>query len=454
MNGQFKLIHNINLQLYQDILNRLKDENNKMNETTIIKGIIAFELEKIRIQLNELKGPETARLKRSINWIGSAWKWIAGSPDATDWNEIMRSQDSLVSNNNLQYKINSEISTKTQELLRTINGIITTTNDILGYNIQAKSSQEIQHKVTILKEDVGELVRACQMAKAKVVNTNLLNKEEVNQLIGELDVLPYSNIIEAIEYSEPSIYTNGTHLLYILSMPKVAETKFNHLIVRAVLKEGQKVDVTHRTILMNKDETYGVKDKCLRLTNAMICKKEMLDQLPEEDCITRLLKGGKTACRYVTSSESKVELLKDDTIFLDNFNSSIWSNGTSHHLDGSFLLQMENESLRINNKIYWSLTSSGVQVLPPVLTTITNKSLSVNLNLVHEMASTNIQLLAYLKEKTTWFMMSGSLGLFVLMVLIWITWRKLTTKKNLPKLNLPIIQQNASLHPDLRDADF
>lgn len=170
MNGQFKLIHNINLQLYQDILNRLKDENNKMNETTIIKGIIAFELEKIRIQLNELKGPETARLKRSINWIGSAWKWIAGSPDATDWNEIMRSQDSLVSNNNLQYKINSEISTKTQELLRTINGIITTTNDILGYNIQAKSSQEIQHKVTILKEDVGELVRACQMAKAKVVN--------------------------------------------------------------------------------------------------------------------------------------------------------------------------------------------------------------------------------------------------------------------------------------------
>ncbi|XP_061389963.1 band 7 protein CG42540-like, partial [Musca vetustissima] len=71
---------------------------------------------------------------------------------------------------------------------------------------------------------------------------------------------------------------------------------------------------------MNKDETYGVKDKCLRLTNAMICKMEMLDQLPEEDCITRLLKGGKTACRYVTSSESKVELLKDDTIFLDNFN--------------------------------------------------------------------------------------------------------------------------------------
>uniref|UniRef100_A0A1I8N0H0 Uncharacterized protein n=1 Tax=Musca domestica TaxID=7370 RepID=A0A1I8N0H0_MUSDO len=198
-------------------------------------------------------------------------------------------------------------------------------------------------------------------------------------------------------------------------MPKVAETKFNHLIVRAVLKEGQKVDVTHRTILMNKDETYGVKDKCLRLTNAMICKKEMLDQLPEEDCITRLLKGGKTACRYVTSSESKVEFLKDDTIFLDNFNSSIWSNGTSHHLDGSFLLQ----------------TSSGVQVLPPVLTTITNKSLSVNLNIVHEMASTNMQLLAYLKEKTTWFMMSGSLGLFVLMVLIWITWRKLTTKKNL-----------------------
>ncbi|XP_073827768.1 uncharacterized protein [Musca autumnalis] len=298
-----------------------------------------------------------------------------------------------------QRKINSEISMKTQEILRTLNGAVTTTNDILGHSIQAKFSQELQHKVMILKDEVGELVLAYQMAKAKVVNSNLLNKEEINQLIGEIEVLPYSNFIEAIEYSEPSIYTNGTTLLYILSMPKVEETKFNHLIVRAVLKKGQKVDLNYKTILMNKDETYGIKGNCLRLSTAMVCNKEMLDLLPEDDCLPRLLKGGQTACRYVTGGESRIELLKEDTLFLDNFNGSIWSNGTSHHLDGSFILQMENESLTIDNKLYWSIASSGVQVLPPVLTTITKKSLSVNLNLIHEMASTNIQLLGYLKEK-------------------------------------------------------
>lgn len=27
------------------------------------------------------------RNRRAINWLGSAWKWIAGSPDAADWDE-------------------------------------------------------------------------------------------------------------------------------------------------------------------------------------------------------------------------------------------------------------------------------------------------------------------------------------------------------------------------------
>ncbi|XP_036342472.1 uncharacterized protein LOC118751763 [Rhagoletis pomonella] len=300
------------------------------------------------------------------------------------------------------------------------------------------------------------------MAKAGVVNSNLLNKEEINQLISEIEALPYSNVIEAIEYSEPSIYTNGTLLLYVLSMPKVAQTRFNHLITRSLLRDGHRVDLKYKTILMNKQQTYGIKDSCLHLATAMVCKQGSLDLLPEEGCLPRLLKGGQTSCRYLTCMETTVEVLKEDTIFLDNFNSSVCSGKISKHLSGSYILQLKNETITINNQTYWSTSSSGVQVLPSVLSTITNKSLAVNLDLVHEMTSGNIRLLGYLKDKTNWFATSEGLGLILLMILIFLIWRKLTTGAKLPELNLSILQQSsrnrlkkdASQNVDLRDANL
>ncbi|XP_017466283.1 PREDICTED: uncharacterized protein LOC108359115 [Rhagoletis zephyria] len=173
-------------------------------------------LGRIRTRLNELRGHETARLKRSINWIGSAWKWIAGSSDATDWDEVLRNENSLNKNNEQQYKVNDKIFKKTNQLLQRLNGIVVATNDVINKRNLDRISQEVQHKIFILNEDVNKLIRACQMAKAGVVNTSLLSIEEVNQLVSEIDVLPYINAIEAIEYSKPSIYTNNTPLIRVV----------------------------------------------------------------------------------------------------------------------------------------------------------------------------------------------------------------------------------------------
>ena len=64
------------------------------------------------------------------------------------------------------------------------------------------------------------------MAKAGIVNTNLLDTLELERLISEEESLPYENLIEAAEYANPSIYTNGTILLYVLLVPKVISQKY------------------------------------------------------------------------------------------------------------------------------------------------------------------------------------------------------------------------------------
>jgi len=75
------------------------------------------------------------------------------------------------------------------------------------------------HKAMILLKQVDEITRACQLAKASVVNTNLLDQKEVETLLAETRSLPYQNVVEAVEFAEPSILTNGTCLLYVLALP-------------------------------------------------------------------------------------------------------------------------------------------------------------------------------------------------------------------------------------------
>ncbi|XP_053968786.1 uncharacterized protein LOC128870215 [Anastrepha ludens] len=306
----FKLIHVIDLERYDLTTNQLEHLLTNLNETTTTTEVLLFQLNRIRTHLDELRGHKLARSKRSINWIGSAWKWIAGSPDALDWDKVLNNENSLNQNSNRQYKLNS---------------VVTITNDVVDRRTRERLEQDVQNKIAILKEDLNELIRACQMAKAGIVNSNLLSKEEVNQLVGEIDILPYSNAIEAIEYSKPSIYTNNTLLLYVLSLPKVTEERFNHLITRANVQKGHRIELAYKTTLISKQETFGIRGDCLHLSSAMVCEKKSLDLLPEDGCLARLLKGGETSCPYLTSNASTVEVIKDDTIFLNNFVGNISS---------------------------------------------------------------------------------------------------------------------------------
>jgi len=61
------------------------------------------------------------RRQRSIDWLGSAWKWVLGSPDKSDWNAILKEEDSLVRNNNQQIRINTKLFDSTHESLQKLN---------------------------------------------------------------------------------------------------------------------------------------------------------------------------------------------------------------------------------------------------------------------------------------------------------------------------------------------
>ncbi|XP_036340200.1 uncharacterized protein LOC118749514 [Rhagoletis pomonella] len=250
-------------------------------------------------------------------------------------------------------------------------------------------------------------------------------------------------------------------------------------MARANIQNGVRVELAYQTILANKHQTFGIKEHCLQLSATMICEGKSLDLLPESNCLTRLLKGGQTSCTYATCNDSTVEIIKDDTIFLDNFIGIVKSGGEarpntnicvsanlllllllksgndSNTLNGSYILHMDNETVAINGKNYSSTSRSGVQVLPPILASVTNRSVVMNLNLIHGMTAHNMKLLGYLKEKTNWFAFTEGLVLVILMLSLWHIWR-ITAKIHLPALNIDnkANSKTEERPSNLRDADL
>ncbi|XP_017468940.1 PREDICTED: uncharacterized protein LOC108360954, partial [Rhagoletis zephyria] len=214
-------------------------------------------------------------------------------------------------------------------ILKKIDEVVDRTNYVAKETESIELEQSALHNILLVRDEINEIVRACQLAKHGIVNTNLLDTGEVNQILSEIETLPYQNVIEAIEYGEPSVLTNGTLLIYVLSMPKVTASKYNLLITRAGIYEGKQLDLQFDRMLVNQKETYGLTKDCLMISSTTVCKAESLIKLEESDCLPRLLKGGEASCQFKRRNDTHIELINENTIFISNYQGKIRSNNGS-----------------------------------------------------------------------------------------------------------------------------
>lgn len=53
------------------------------------------------------------------------------------------------------------------------------------------------NRLGILRKEIDEIILAEHFAKNGIVNSNLLDKEDINQLVSRMKTLPYENTIQA-----------------------------------------------------------------------------------------------------------------------------------------------------------------------------------------------------------------------------------------------------------------
>jgi len=437
ISGSFKLVHIIDLQSYDEALAKLTQLSNNIKGEDR-KFLVASQIQHITERIKDLGGRvHKSRSARSIDWLGSAWKWLAGSPDAIDWNNIVTSQNKVIEDNNHQYYINRQIFNITQEVVQRINEIVSRFNSVVREDEVEQLEGNILTNVQILKEEVAEIVRACQLAKAEIVNSNLLNVNEINRLVSEMETLPYQNLIEALEYAKPSILTNGTALLYVLSMPKVSTQVYHRLIVRAPVHNGKQVELTFNKMLVNHEETYGISGACTLIGNSTVCKPDDVLKLEEGTCLPSLLKGGNASCKFERNNATILEMLTQNIVFVSNYKGYIKVDNSSYLLNGTYVIQLKNETVYIGNRTFSSKEVTMARVLPAAVVKVTNETLKTSLSYVHEVALRNVELIKQLDGKINVSLATEVLPFIAIIAFGAIVWRCLYQRINLPTVDMP-----------------
>ncbi|XP_049317563.1 uncharacterized protein LOC125780090, partial [Bactrocera dorsalis] len=435
--GTYKIIHTIDLDDYEKITNDVRlTIYQEISKTNILFPQLKHQLSEIDSLLSQLRTKNSTIQKRSINWIGSAWKWLAGNPDATDWDQILSTTHKLTENSNVQYTTNQYLIKTNNKILDSHNMIV----DEISKNNKELFAQTLYNRLGIVKDEITKIIMATQLAKQGIVHSQILNKEDIANILSQTETLPFKNELQALKYAEPSMIIKDSLLLYVISLPKTEDTLYNNIIIRSTVKHLKRVYLEFTNLFISQNDKYGILGNCIEIDDTTICKRNQLKKLNKSHCISQILSGEKALCDYQYVNQAIIELISEGTIFLSNFIGNITYNNTSFKLNGTFLINFFNETITLNNVSYTNWQTSSYQILPAILqNNLTENEIKLDLNYLHKLHLNNVNELERITSKNIISISSSFLAILVAVTLSLVLYIILKPKTRNSFLIPPII---------------
>lgn len=349
--GVIKIIHPIDLIGLENTMNMLISVNyNKLTENNSLAEIAKFKIRKLYTNFYQV----VPRHHRSRRWntLGTAWKWIAGSPDAQDLRIINSTMNDLIEQNNNQIQINNQINQRMQKLTNAINSITERVNS------NRVLLNEIETITTILNTDVinnvlEQIQDAIIWSKVSITNNKILTINEITMI---KSMLQEQGIItelpdEALEFVVPKIAVNKDTMLYILQIPQLENS--TSIIARIYPL------VVNQSIIINYPE-YIIKSNSKIFTTLkpedFVQKSSDIKEFGDE-CISKLINGNSAECNSTHENGTMQSLIAENSILISNSkNHTIKSNcgPDDRNLKGNFLITFSKCSVQFNGVTFKS----------------------------------------------------------------------------------------------------
>lgn len=349
------VVHRTNLTDFDTILTENREFIERFTDTRAM-DMVQDQTRQIQRLLQVLR--VNRRHARSIDFIGSALKFIAGTPDHADLDMLTTKEDMLIRNNNRQSIINSALLDKINELTERINNLqesFANSNKINGDELIILELLSARNSEAIFF--LNQLTLSITLAKANVANPVMLDSAELEYLL-EHEMVPVSlnNLLKA---SSVSVYQENELIFYALKIPLVKENcKF--LKIFPVIHNSSVVHMEVNTSSQCGNINTPVTD-CVKAGETSICR------ITTDSCLTQLMNENLAVCRTETADSIPIiQKISEGTILLNNVQRTTVIDVTPLIVEGTALI-IFSDNVTINGTVFYNrrFKSDVIEPHPP-----------------------------------------------------------------------------------------
>lgn len=349
--GTIKIIHPINLSSIEETAEILikSSYHNNAETTNPLTNILKYKAKKLYSNIYQLK-PQPHHRSRRWNAVGTVWKWIAGTPDASDLQAINTTMNDLIDQNNQQIIVNQNLNTRIQQLTHAIQEVTNQANlnDLLMDDIETITSIV---NVDILNQLLEDIQDAILLSIMSITSNKILSIREITT-IRELLQDQGINIHlpdEALQYVTPKFATSHGTLLYFMHVPLLEENTAEIIRIYTIINSNQSIIQFPEFIVKSGNRIFVTQKP-----EDFVQKSSFLTDLGDE-CIKPLITGVKPKCNVVFNNQTIIKLISDNTILISNIRNQTLKSTCgpdNRSLEGNVIINFENCTIQLNNETF------------------------------------------------------------------------------------------------------
>lgn len=423
------VLHIINLHEVEEILDSMTKNIISLNINN--KDLLQLELLDVRNKLMTLKPKQNRKRRGLINGIGSMSKWLFGTMDEEDRQNIQNhllNINEVKQNNDQQVLINDYLNVtlthlkmvitsdrrKIEKELNSINKFLETENNNNIYLEQLTNIQLLKSKIEQLQDNVVS-------AKYGIVHPNILTSKEIQKYDIDYNKLKYIQIGTA--------FFNNSYLIFGIKIPKTFVLVKLRTIVPLPNKENNEIDY-------NIEKTFELETKIYKFEE----NKHLKDLKISTHCII------KNNCQLIKNKDLEILELEMDTIIIKNaINITINQTCNSENivLNGNYLINYNNCSIRIKD-YYFSNIAEKIEERQVIDNTniIKNFTYKLSFEEIEKEHQTNVRNIKKLKTHSN---ITHGCNILIIIIILIILLIVLTKHKNITIEMNKRIQENSNL---------
>lgn len=349
-----RILHKIDLLKIEETLHNLRVEaEQKIINDHTLSPLIQVKIAKLYETFWKIKPQATNRVKRWES-IGKAWKYISGSPDADDLRIINFTTNSLIDQNDKQIQINRDFEDRINKITKSINSIMANINTLTTKTLEGFDSVSFLFNLDELSHQLEIIEQAISLARLSIPSSRLISLQELAAARRSLQDsgLQADTVDNVLDIASAYVMHSPRSIVYVLKVPRITNEIFTLYYVEPIISNDTRIQLNSRYFLKGLS-LFSSKTLCPKTRNLHICANENLEA--PTMCIEQLFEGRSSQCiMEKTYGHNFVKRIDNFNIIVNDANMTINSNCSAHdqQLQGSYLIQISNCSIKLDNEEY------------------------------------------------------------------------------------------------------